>query len=145
MPVMPFESDHQREAYERLREPLVDLFGTVRERVHAIGYVYEVDGETVTSTVAPWGARDTIVANRAYLADAVLMTEEMLRELARWTETGRFGFFGVDNVNDGVYFEHQLVGSTVTGDTLERSMRAVLTTALARRSEFRERFGRGDL
>ena len=67
MPVLPFESEGQREAYERLRAPLEALFPGLRERIHAIGYVYEVDGTIVTTTLAPWGD-DTIVANRCYLA-----------------------------------------------------------------------------
>jgi hypothetical protein len=143
MPVMPFESDGQREAYERLRGPLQELFPALRERIHAIGYVYEIDGTTATSTLAPWGT-DTIVANRCYLAGAVPMSEELLRQLASWTEAGRFGYFGVDDANN-VYFEHQLAGSTATQDTLDRSIRQVHATAMARRDEVRQRFGGGDL
>jgi len=82
MPVMPFESDGQREAYERLRAPFEELFPGVRERIHAIGYAYEVDGTTATSTLAPWGDGDTIIANRCYLAGAVPMSEALLRQLA---------------------------------------------------------------
>ena len=144
MPVMPFESDGQREAYERLRTPFEQLFPGVRERIHAIGYVYEVDGTTATSTLAPWGDGDTIVANRCYLAGAVPMSEALLRQLTQWTETGRFGFFGVDAA-DNVYFEHQLAGSTATKDTLGRSIHQVHATAMARRDEVRTRFGGGDL
>ena len=144
MPVMPFESDRQREAYERLREPLGALFPALRERIHAIGYVYEVDGTTVTSTLAPWGSHDTIVANRCYLAGAVPMSQELLRQLAEWTESGRFGHFGVDGA-DNVYFEHQLPGSTATKDTLDRSIHETHATAMARKDEVRRRFGGGDL
>jgi hypothetical protein len=143
MPVLPFESEGQRKAYERLKAPLEAAVGTVRERIHAIGYVYEVDGTIVTSTFAPWGD-DTIVANRSYLAGAVPMSEGLLRELAKWTEAGRFGFFGVDDA-DNVYFEHQLAGSTATTDTLGRSIRQSHATAMARKDELRSRFGGGDL
>jgi hypothetical protein len=143
MPVLPFESEGQSEAYERLRGPLEGEFGPVRERIHAIGYVWEIDGVTVTATIAPWGD-DTIVANRVYLAGAVPMGEELLRQLASWTEAGRFGFFGVDDA-DNVYLEQQIVGSTATGDTLGRSMRQVHRTAVSRREELRTRFGGGDL
>ena len=143
MPVLPFESEGQREAYERLKTPLELAVGPVRERIHAIGYVYEVDGSTTTSTLAPWGD-DTIVANRAYLAGNVPMSEGLLRLLASWTEAGRFGYYGVDDANN-VYFEHQVVGSTATADTLGRSIRQAHATALGRRDEFRSRFGGGDL
>lgn len=143
MPVLPFESDGQREAYERLKAPLEAAVGPVRERVHAIGFVYEVDGTIVTSTLAPWGT-DTMVANRCYLAGDVPMSQDLLRELDRWTEGGRFGFYGVDDANN-VYFEHQLAGSTATSDTLGRSIRAVHATATGRRAGFRARFGGGDL
>src|SRR3989304_513672 len=55
MPVLPFESEGQREAYDRLRPMLEALFPAgIRERIHAIGYVYEVEGTTVTTTLAPW-------------------------------------------------------------------------------------------
>ena len=144
MPVLPFESEGQREAYDRLRPMLEGLFPAgVRERIHAIGYVYEVGGTTLTSTLAPWGD-DTIVANRCYLAGAVPMNETVLRELARWTEAGRFGTYGVDDANN-VYFEHQLVGSTATQETLGRSVRAAHELAMGRRDEFRSRFGGGDV
>jgi hypothetical protein len=143
MPVLPFESEGQREAYERLRTPLAELFPDLRERIHAIGYVYEVDGTTVTSTLAPWGD-DTVVANRCYLAGDVPMSEALLRELASWTESGRFGYFGVDVANN-VYFEHQLVGSTATQETLDRSIRQAHATAQARKDDVRTRFGGGDL
>ena len=144
MPVMPFESESQREAYERLRAAFQELFPSLRERIHAIGYAYEVDGTTATSTLAPWGAGDTIVANRCYLAGAVPMSEDLLRQLAAWSEDGRFGFFGVDAA-DNVYFEHQLAGSTATKDTLGRSISQVHATAMARRDEVRTRYGGGDL
>jgi hypothetical protein len=143
MPVLPFESDGQREAYERLKAPLEAAVGSVRERIHAIGYAYEIDGTTATSTLAPWGT-DTIVANRCYLAGDVPQSEALLRELARWTEAGRFGFYGVDDANN-VYFEHQVVGSTATSDTLGRSIRQVHATAMGQREAFRARFGGGDL
>ncbi len=143
MPVMPFESEGQREAYERLKAPLEAAVGPVRERIHAIGYAYEVDGTTLTSTLAPWGA-DTIVANRCYLAGAVPMSEALLRALASWTEAGRFGLFGVDDA-DNVYFEHQQPGSTATSDTLGRSIRQVHATAIGRRDAFRAEFGGSDL
>ena len=144
MPVLPFESEGQRKAYDRLRPMLEALLPAgIRERIHAIGYVYEVDGTTLTTTLAPWGD-DTIVANRCYLAGAVPVGEAVLRELARWTEAARFGSYGVDK-DDGVYFEHQLVGSTATRATLGRSIRAAHALAIGRRDEFRSRFGGGDL
>ena len=144
MPALPFESESQREAYERLRPPFQELFPGLRERIHAIGYTYEVDGTTATSTLAPWGAGDTTVANRCYLAGAVPMSKELLRQLAEWTEAGRFGFFGVDAA-DNVYFEQQLAGSTATKDTLGRSIHQVHATAMAKRDEVRTRFGGGDV
>ena len=144
MPVLPYESDAQREAYERLRAPLEALFPALRERIHAIGYVYEVDGTTATSTIAPWGDHDTIVANRCYLAGAVPMSEALLRQLADWTESGRAGFFGVDAA-DNVYVEQQLPGSIANRDTLGRSIQQVHATAMARKDEVRSRFGGGDL
>ena len=122
MPVLPFESDAQRTCTSSCKPMLEEVFGPVRERIHAIGYVYEIDGMTVTTTLVAW-ADDVVVANRAYLAGSVPMAEGVLRELARWTEAGRFGTFGVDDA-DNVYFEHQLLGSTVTTDSLGRSMRA---------------------
>ena len=143
MPVMPFESDGQRGAYDRLRPLLEAEFGPVRERIHAIGYVFELDGTTVTATLTPWDD-DCVVANRVYLAGDVPMSEELLRQLFRWTEAERFGAFGVDDANN-VYVEAQLVGSTATTDTLARSMRRTHALAMARRDEVRKRFGGGDL
>jgi hypothetical protein len=144
VPVLPYESDSQREAYERLRAPLEELFPALRERIHAIGYVYEVDGTTATSTIAPWGERDALVANRCYLAGAVPMSEALLRQLAEWTEAGRAGFFGVDAA-DNVYVEQQLPASTADRETLGQSIQQVHAVAMARKDEVRRRFGGGDL
>ncbi len=143
MPVIPFESESQTEAYERLRAPLEQLFPALRERIHAIGYVYEVDETTMTSSIVPWG-EDTIVATRCYLAGDVSVNETLLAELAAWTESGRVGFFGVDSANN-VYFEHQQPGSTASRDTLDRAIGHVHATAMRQRGEFRERFGGSDL
>lgn len=140
---MDFETAAQREAYARLRGPLEELFPEgIRERIHAIGYVMTVDGTIVTSTFAPWGEWDTIVANRVYLAGAVPMSEGLLRELFRWSSAERFGAFGVDD-DDNVYMEHQLVGSTANGVVLDASIRRVLALADKRRDEVRRRFGGG--
>ena len=122
MPVLPFESIPQQHVYERLRPMLEEPFGPVRERIHAIGYAYEIDGMTVTTTLAPWDD-DVVIANRAYLAGAVPDERGCAARAGAWTEAGRFGAFGVDDA-DNVYFEHQLLGSTVTTDSLGRSMRA---------------------
>jgi hypothetical protein len=143
MPVLPFESDGQRAAYEQLRPMLEAEFGPVRERIHAIGFVFELDGTTVTSTLAPWDS-DGVIANRVYLAGDVPMSEELLRQLFRWTEAERFGAFGVDDANN-VYVESQLIASTATRETLARSMRRAHGLAMARRDEVRTRFGGGDL
>jgi hypothetical protein len=142
---VPFESAAQREAHARLRSMLERLFpGLVRERIHAIGYVMTLDDTTVTCTLAPWGDDETTLAIRVYLAGAVPMTVEVLRELARWTTELRFSVFGVDAA-DNVYVEYQLVPSTMTDAILGRSIREVLALAVERHDEFRSRFGGSDL
>ena len=141
---VPFESESQRAAWERLRGPLEELFpGQVRERVHAIGYVMTIDGTIVTSTLVPRGDDDATVANRVYLAGAVPMSEELLRMLTRWNERRRFGFYGVD-AEDNVYVEEQFVASTLTKEILGASIDSVLASNRNHRHEIRE-FGGGDL
>jgi hypothetical protein len=142
---VPFESAAQREAHARLRPMLESLYpGLVRERIHAIGYVMTIDGTTLTCTLAPWADDETTLGIRTYLAGAVSMTAEVLRELARWTTELRFGVFGVDTA-DNVYIEYQLVPSTMTEASLARSVREVLAQEAERHDEFRSRFGGSDL
>ena len=142
---VPFETAAQRDAHARLRPILECLFpGLVRERIHAIGYVMTIDGTTLTCTLAPWGDDESTLAVRTYLAGAVPMTAEVLRELARWTTELRFGVFGVDPA-DNVYVEEQLVPSAMTDEILARAIREVLALAAARHDEFRGRFGGSDL
>ena len=141
---VPFESEGQRRQWERLREPLDELFpGQVRERIHAIGYVMTVDGTIVTSTLVPRGDDDATVANRVYLAGAVPMSEELLRTLTHWNERRRFGFYGVD-AEDNVYVEEQFVASTLTRDILGASIDSVLASNKNHQHEVRA-FGGGDL
>jgi hypothetical protein len=142
---VPFESAAQRDAHERLRAPLEAQFpGHVNERIHAIGYVLRFDGATVTCTLAPWGEDDATIAVRSYLAGAVPMGEEVLRELARWTSDARFGTFGVDPA-DNVYFEQHLVASTTPPEMVARAVHDVMALVAARTGEFRARFGGTDL
>ena len=84
----------------------------------------------------------SIDPNRVYLAGDVPMSEELLRQLFRWTEAERFGAFGVDDANN-VYVEGQLVASTASTETLARSMRRTHALAMARKDEVRRRFGGG--
>ena len=141
---VPFESESQRAAWERLRAPLEELFpGAVRERIHAIGYVMTIGGTTVTSTLVPRGDHDATVANRVYLAGAVPMSEDLLRMLTRWNERRRFGFYGVD-AEDNVYVEEQFVASTLTTGILGASIASVLASNTNHRDEVRA-FGGGDL
>ena len=141
---VPFESEGQRRQWERLREPLEELFpGQVRERIHAIGYVMTIDGTIVTTTLVPRGSDDATVANRVYLAGAVPMSEELLRMLTRWNERRRFGFYGVD-AEDNVYVEEQFVASTLTRDILGASIDSVLASNRNHQHEVRA-FGGGDL
>jgi hypothetical protein len=141
---VPFESESQRAAWERLRGPLEELFpGQVRERIHAIGYVMTIDETIVTSTLVPRGDNDATVANRVYLAGAVPMSEDLLRMLTRWNERRRFGLYGVD-AEDNVYVEEQFVASTLTKEILGASIDSVLASNRNHRHEIRE-FGGGDL
>ncbi|MBM4408372.1 MAG: hypothetical protein FJ038_07215 [Chloroflexi bacterium] len=142
---VPFESEGQRRAWERLRAPLEELYpGQVRERIHAIGYVMTVDGTIVTTTLVPRGDDDATVANRVYLAGKVPVTVEMLRLLTRWTERRRFGHYGVD-AEDNVFVEEQFVASTLTREVLGASLESVLASNRNHRQEFRDQFGGGDL
>lgn len=142
---VPFESEGQRRAWERLRAPLEELYpGQVRERIHAIGYVMTIDGTIVTTTLVPRGDDDATVANRVYLAGKVPISTEMLRLLNRWTERRRFGFYSVD-AEDNVFVEEQFVASTLTRDVLGASIDSVLASNRNHRQEFRDQFGGGDL
>lgn len=142
---VPFESEGQRRAWERLRGPLEELYpDQVRERIHAIGYVMTIDGTIVTTTLVPRGDDDATVANRVYLAGAVPITVEMLRLLTRWTERRRFGHYGVD-AEDNVFVEEQFVASSLTRDVLGASIESVLASNRNHRREFRDQFGGGDL
>jgi len=143
---LPFESGAQRDAHLKLRAPLEESFpGHVTERIHAIGWTLRLpSGDVVTSTLASWGEDGATIAVRSYLAGAVPMSLELLRELARWTSARRYGVFGVDD-DDNVYFEEQLLPAAATAATMRATVRDVLAGVAEHRVELRSRFGGGDL
>lgn len=142
---LPFESEGQRFAHERLGPAMERLFpGEVAERVHAIGFVVRSPAGVVTCTVAPRAPDTATIAVRSYLAGSVTMTAEVLRELARWTAARRFGVFGVDDA-DNVYFEEQLPAASATDEALAGAVASVRATVAERTPGFRGRFGGVDL
>ena len=143
---VPFEAGAQREAHLKLRAPLEEAFpGHVTERIHAIGWTLRLPScDVVTCTLAPWGRDGATIAVRSYLAGAVPMSAELLRELARWTSARRYGVFGVDDA-DNVYFEEQLLPAAATAATMRATVDDVLAGVAEHRDEVRRRFGGGDL
>lgn len=126
---MDFETDAQRDCYERIKPWLKDLFGPS---------VFERDDRPVLAVlhgsafaqvgVFPWGDEDAIITTRSYVVTGAELSAELMHYLLNENEGMHFGAFGVDLDGD-ILFEHSIVGSTCDKKELEASVAAVLKTA----------------
>jgi hypothetical protein len=124
---MRFESELQRQAVERLREYLEDLFEDVYQDPED-GHFYVSYGTTVLEiAVGPYGPEDTVVSVTSYCVQGVETEEALLRGLLELNHTLPFGAFSL--VGKDVFFTYALFGSTLERRSLLGAIAAVANIA----------------
>jgi len=126
---MDFETQAQRECYERVAPWVTELFGGSVLRKPDRPILGVMHGSAFAQVgVFPWGDDDTIITTRAYVVTGTELTADLMRYLLGENAGMRFGAFGVDDEGD-IIFEHSIVGSTCDQKELEASVIHVARTA----------------
>ena len=126
---MEFQSDAQKETYEKIKPWMKDIFGefaVAREDTATFGIL--VGSAYAQSGVYPWGKDDATITTRAYVVTGTELVPELMLFLLQQNDRTRFGAFGVDADND-IFYEHTIVGSTCDKEELRASIMAVIMTA----------------
>jgi hypothetical protein len=126
---MEFESQAQKECYERVLPWVTELFGGSVLRKPDVPVLGVMHGSAFAQIgVFPWGDDDALITTRSYVVTGIELTAELMRFLLHENAGMRFGAFGIDEDGD-VIFEHSIVGSTCDQRELESSVTAVAATA----------------
>jgi hypothetical protein len=126
---MEFETEAQRECYERVLPWITDLFGGSVLRKTDRPVLGVMHGSAFAQVgVLPWGDDEAIITTRAYVVTGVDLTPELMRFMLEENAGMRFGAFGIDDEGD-IIFEHSIVGSTCDQKELEASLVHVARTA----------------
>lgn len=138
---MEFETQAQKECFEKVSPWVTDLFGGSVLRKPDKPVLGVLEGSAfVQIGVFPWSENDSIITTRSYVVSGAELTPELLHFLLRENGGMRFGAFGVDDEGD-ILFEHSIVGSTCDRAELESSLVAVLRTADEYDDRIIERWG----
>lgn len=126
---MEFETDAQKDCYEKITPWLKDLFGGTALTRGDRPVIGVARGSAFAQVgVFPWGDSDAIITTRAYVVADIELNAELLRFLLHENGGMHFGAFGVDDDGD-IFFEHSIVGSTCDKKEIEASVTAVVQTA----------------
>jgi hypothetical protein len=138
---MEFKTPAQQAIYEKVRPLVSELFGemaSVRDDRPTFGLQF--GSAWVQTWVSAWGDDDATITTRAWLTTGTELTVDVARFLLTANDDMRLGAFGIDKDGD-TFFEHTILGSTVTKVELKTSIRAVATTADEYDDEIVSRFG----
>jgi hypothetical protein len=126
---MEFESDAQKETYEKIKPWMSEIFGEfamAREDSPSFGIMI---GTAFTQTwVYAWGKNDATITTRSYVVTGAELVPDLMLYLLNENDKVRFGAFGVDGEKD-IFFEHTIVGSTCDKEELKASVMAVVMSA----------------
>ena len=126
---MKFESELQKDVYERVGVWMKELFG---ERAAPLddgsGYRARFGSASVDVSVSPWGANEAVILARAAVVSGADVNAELMRYLLDKNCEVRFGAFGVDKSGD-IVFQHAIVGSACQKEELKASVQAVMLVA----------------
>ncbi|HNS52824.1 MAG TPA: YbjN domain-containing protein [Anaerolineae bacterium] len=138
---MEFESDVQKQVYEKVSGYMRDIFGEqARARPDRPVHLIQVGSTLTHVVVAPWGDDESVVMVRAYVVYQADLVPELLLFLLKENDSKRFGAFGVDRDGD-IFFEHSIVGSTCDKAELKASVMAVVWTADQYDEQITQRWG----
>jgi len=125
---MQFTTESQSECYARVARWLADAFDS-EPRDDLPYLITDFEGAVAFTGVEPWGEDRAIVITRAYVDQDARLDAEMLYMLMRRNGTLRFGRFGLDN-EDELFYEHDLLSTACTEETVTHSVRTVLSVVL---------------
>ena len=122
---MEFKTPAQQAIWEKLGPLMKELFGEMavaREDRPTFGV--RSGSAWVQTWVSAWGDDDATITTRAWLTTGTELTVDLARYLLNANDDMRFGAFGVDKDGD-TFFEHTILGSTLTKEELKASVLAV--------------------
>jgi len=126
---MEFETEAQKECYEKVAPWVKELFGGSVLRKPDRPILGVMHGSAFAQVgVFPWGEDDAIITTRSYVVTGVKLKPELMKFLLQENAGMRFGAFALDDDGD-IIFEHSIVGSTCDQRELEESVIAVARTA----------------
>jgi hypothetical protein len=138
---MDFETQAQRECFDRVAPWVKELFGGSVLRKPDRPVLGVMHGSAFAQVgVFPWGKDDAIITTRSYVVTGAELTPELMRFLLHENAGMRFGAFGVDDEGD-IIFEHSIVGKECDRGELESSVIAVAQTADEYDDQIVERWG----
>jgi hypothetical protein len=138
---MEFKTPSQQAIYEKLVPLMKDLFGEMsKARDDRPTFGVRMGSAWVQTWVAAWGDDDATITTRAWLTTGTELTVDLARYLLQLNDDMRFGAFGIDKDGD-TFFEHTILGSTVSKAELKASVMAVAETADEYDDEIVSRFG----
>lgn len=126
---MNFDTEVQRECYERILPWLKELFGNSVLRRGDRPVLGVTQGSAFAQVgVFAWGDEDAIITTRSYVVEGAELAPDLMEYLLKENGGMHFGAFGLDDEGD-IFFEHSIVGSTCDRRELQASVTAVLKTA----------------
>ena len=138
---MEFETQAQKECYEKVAPWVTELFGGSVLRKPDRPVLGVMEGSAFAQIgVFPWGDNDAIITTRSYVVSGADLTPDLMRFLLFENGGMRFGAFGVDDEGD-IIFEHSIVGATCDQKELESSVIAVIRSADDYDDQIVERWG----
>src|SRR6185436_11934291 len=124
---MQFEHDVQRQAHERVREYLGELFENLYQDEQD-GHFYVTYGSTVLEVaVDPYGPEDAAVVVSSYCVQNVDLEEDLLLGLLELNHQTPFGAFSL--VDRDIFFHYTVFGSSLDRRSLLGAIAAVATVS----------------
>jgi hypothetical protein len=124
-----FQSDVQKEVYEKIKPWMKEIFGEFASESDTAPTFGIMIGTAYAQTgVYPWGKDDATITTRSYVVTGAELTPDLMLFLLTENDRMRFGAFGVDADKD-IFFEHTIVGSTCDKEELKASVKAVIMSA----------------
>ncbi len=138
---MEFQTPAQQAVYEKVAPLMKELFGEMASpRDDRPTFGVRFGSAWVQTWVSAWGDDDATITTRSWLTTGTELTADLGRFLLNANGEMRFGAFGIDSEGDS-FFEHTILGSTVTKQELRASILAVASTADQYDDEIVSRFG----
>jgi hypothetical protein len=126
---MEFQTEVQREVFEKIRPWLLEAFGMFameRDDIPAVGI--QIGSAFAVVQVHPWGEKEAVINTSSLVVRGAELTFDLLSWLLLENWDFRFGGFAIDQAGD-IYFQHSIIGTTCDKPELLASARAVIAVA----------------